>query len=96
MTIKVKVWEDEMGNIIGYPVREDIQEMVINHLNEMCPGTLHNAKFFFQEGMGAEEFKSELSSKQRNIIERGWNIYIMIDPWEMGHWYGWDTHTLFE
>jgi hypothetical protein len=92
--IRVKVFIDQMGNIIGYPVRRDIQEKIKNHLQDMNVYPDH--RFFYQDGMGAEDFKQDLSQKQIKEIESGYDIYLNIDPWILGHFYGYDTHTIFE
>ena len=94
--IRVKVFEDRMGNIQGFPVRKDLCDKIRNHLNEMV-NDKQSSLFFMQEGMGAEEFKQEfLSKQQQKDVENGWYVTLTIDPWIVGHWYGWDTHTIFE
>jgi len=94
--IRVKVFEDRMGNIQGFPIRKDIREKIVAHLNEMHPNNPQSSMFFFQEGNRSEDFKADLSPKLRHDIEHGWYVTLTIDPWIVGHWYGWDTHTIFE
>jgi len=95
MAIKVDVFQNRFGDITGRPVRQDIRTRILDHLLEFeGPGA--EDTFYFQGGMGAEEFLDSLSPRQRRDIENGYTITILVDPWELGHWYGWDTHTLFE
>ena len=94
--IRVKVWEDRMGNLRGFPIRKDIREKIVAHLNEMHPNNPQSSMFFIQEGT-EEEFRQEfLSKQQQKDVENGWYATLTIDPWIVGHWYGWDTHTIFE
>jgi hypothetical protein len=92
--IRVKVFIDQMGNIIGYPVRRDIQDKIKNHLKDM--GGYPDYRFFYQEGAPAEEFKQDLTTKNIKDLELGYDIFINIDPWIVGCFYGYDTHTIFE
>jgi len=94
MAIIVKVWMDRMGNIFGEPVREDLQRKIARHMKAM---TSHADKsFFLQEGMGAGEFMADCTPRQRRDIEHGYEVRMRMDPWVMGHLYGWDAHTIFE
>jgi hypothetical protein len=36
------------------------------------------------------------SNRQFPELERGWYITILVDPWEFGHWLGYDAHTVAE
>jgi len=27
-------------------------------------------------------------------LGRGWPVVVLVDPWEFGHWLGWDAHTV--
>lgn len=95
MAVRVRVYEDHMGNVFGYPLKEDLQTQIATHMAEMTG--LFDHRFFFQEGGPAEQFKDEnLSKRQRTEIEHGQACYINVDPWILGHFYGYDTHTLFE
>ncbi len=92
--IKVRVWEDRIGNILGKPVREDLQKKLAKHMEEMTGYA--DSRFFFQEGTEAEEFKQNCSHQQRWDLSNGSDIFISVDPWIMAHWYGYDAYTLFE
>ena len=92
--IKVSVWMDRMGNISGAPHRKDLRDKIGAHMKKM---TGHNTKtFFFQEGGPAEDFMENCSKKQRQNLKQGYDITILVDPWIMAHWYGYDTHPFFE
>jgi hypothetical protein len=92
----IQVREDRMGNIIGKPKSKRIRNKIERYLWDL--GKKYNyGEFFFQQGMGAEEFKNKyLKRRQRTDIEDGYTINIRLDDWEVGHFYSYDTHTLFE
>lgn len=92
--IKVQVWQDKMGNILGQPVRADLRKKIGDHMKVM---TGHfTSRFFFQAEDDALGFEELLSLRQAYDLRHGYTVYLNVDPWLMGHWYGWDTHTLFE
>jgi len=35
-------------------------------------------------------------NRQYAELVKGWNITLLIDPWEFGHWLGYDAHTIAE
>lgn len=95
MYIKVEIRKDRMGNIIACPVRDDIRNKIRSHLQDF---NVHSdGTAFFQEGGPAQEFlENELSKHAQREIAKGHTVTPVFDPWIVGHWYGWDTHTLFE
>lgn len=94
MKIRVKIRQDNIGNIIGYPVRRDIREKIIDHLSDF--NVRSNGDFFFQEDHEAESLSGLISDRLKKDLLNGWDIYPVIDAWTAAHFYGWDTHTLFE
>ena len=94
MNIKVKIRQDNMGNIIGYPVRRDIREKIIDHLANFKIES--SGDFFFQEDHGAESLNGLISDRLKKDLLNGWDIYPIINAWTIGHFYGWDAYTLFE
>ena len=94
MNIRVKIFQDRMGNIIGYPIRQDIREKIINHLADF--NIKSDGSFFLQEGMDAGLALEFISDRLYRDLLYGWDIYPIIDAWAIGHFYGWDTHTIFE
>lgn len=94
MNIKVIIQEDNIGNIAVRPVREDIRRIITEHLQDF--GVESDGRAFFNEGGEAQQFQQQLSNHCIRELKRGFNITMNIDAWTAGHWYGWDTHTLFE
>ena len=93
--IKVRVEEDRMGNIIAEPVNQRFAKAFAKVRKSNGGGGDTSA--FFNAGGEAEEFmRSNLSAKQRRDIESGWPIVVKVDPWIVGHWYGYDAHTVAE
>lgn len=52
---------------------------------------------FFQEGFGVTEFmENDVPKRYRQDLEQGWTVRWIVDPWVVGHWYGYDAHTAAE
>jgi hypothetical protein len=92
--IAVDISEDNMGNIIAKPANIRYAKAFAKVRKENGGGSGDDA--FFQEGGPAQEFLSDLSGKQRNELKKGYGITIKVDPWKVGHWYGYDAHTVAE
>jgi len=93
--IAVEVEEDRMGNIIARPVNARYAKAFAKARKENGGGGGEDA--FFNDGGEAEEFKREhLNSRQRKEIEKGYPVRMKVDPWVVGHWYGYDAHTVAE
>ena len=93
--IAVDVEEDRMGNIIAKPVSAKYAKAFAKVRKENGGGSGDDA--FFNDGGEAEEFKREyLSSKQRKDLGSGYGVRMKVDPWVVGHWYGYDAHTVAE
>ena len=35
-----------------------------------------------------------LDNRQYTELAKGWDITVLVDPWEFGHWLGYDAHTI--
>jgi len=93
--IKVDVEEDRMGNIIVTPTDKRFAKAFSKARKDNGGGSGLDA--FFQDGGPAEEFRREnMSAKQRRDLDSGWPVRMMVDPWVVGHWYGYDAHTVAE
>ena len=38
----------------------------------------------------------EMPRRQRRALDAGWDVTILMDPWEVGHYYGYDAHAVAE
>lgn len=77
-------------------IRQDIREKIISHLADFqieSDGTL-----FFQATYNIPRFILEKDSVRRWLRTRSSSssVTFLVDPWYLGHAYGWDTHTIFE
>jgi hypothetical protein len=96
--IKVTASMDRMGNILVRPVNIRYARAFANHVKELSG---HHGSpdldAFFQDGGSASEFLSrDVPRRHRKDLENGYSVTWKEDPWVVGHWYGWDAHTLAE
>ena len=92
--IKIEAWTDRVGNVYARPRNRKWAEKFVAVV--VANGGSNNKTVFFQEGDAAQWFIEELSQRQRNDLERFGTISFLADPWEVGHWYGYDAHTAAE
>jgi len=92
--INVDIKTDAMGNIIASPVSKKYAKAFSDVRRENGGGSDLNV--FFQEGGPATQFLNDLTPRQRREINKGWDVRIKVDPWIVGHWYGYDAHTVAE
>ena len=97
MKIKVRVERDRMGNIKGRPVSERwakrFEDVVRDNGGADSEG---NVDGFFLQGYAADEFLLDLPRRRAREISEGWPVVVMLDPWHVGHLYGYDAHTAAE
>lgn len=98
MLITVNVQRDQMGNILVALVNEAWRNAFAAHVTEF---TGHDAEdeatVFFQDGGPATEFiDTEVPESLKADLDEGGSIEFEIDPWIVGHWYGYDAHTVAE
>ena len=91
--IKVKVWRDGYYPC-GYQlqaIRDDITESIITTTREGGSPVIDD-----KMAVCDDIDNLPLSPQQRKDLSEGWDITILIDPWELAHFYGYDSHTIFE
>jgi len=93
--IRVEAEMDQMGNISVKP--SDVKYARTFSEVRKSNGGGDGLDCFFQEGMGASEFlKEHIPQDLHEDLEQGWSIDFKVDPWVVGHWYGYDAHTACE
>lgn len=86
---------DNMGCLTGYPVNVRQQKRIASHMLEMTNHFDHT--FFIQTDYEVEQFIIDYVPKRKQADARnGWKTTFRADAWQIGHYYGWDCHTLFE
>ena len=89
-TIIVCARMDAMGSIIVRPVSDKharhFQRAVVAN------GGPNDIDVYLQEGDPASEFlEQDVPPRYRRDLEHGWTVRWRVDPWIVGHWYGWDA-----
>lgn len=100
--IKIRVWNDRMGNVYARPVRDDICTRLKNHISDVkFGGRVNGAKHaeelctaFDQEGTG--QLLDIVPQRKRKEVDEGYTVTVLVDAWEFAHWLGYDAHTVFE
>jgi hypothetical protein len=92
--ITVEARTDLMGNLLVAPIRADIRNRIAGHMEEW---TGHrDAQAFIPEHEVEEFLRTDVPARHHFDLRRGWTVRFRMDPWLLGHLYGWDAHTLFE
>lgn len=93
--IQVEATMDSMGNITARPKSDEYSKAFAEVQKENGGGG--DLDCFFQEGMGATEFlENHVPKSLREDLYSGYDVSFEEDPWVVGHWYGYDAHTLCE
>lgn len=93
--IRVEARMDPMGNILVKPSTVKFAK-VFSEVRKSNGGG-DGLECFFQEGKYASEFLVEhIPEDLREDLEQGWSVDFRVDPWVVGHWYGYDAHTVCE
>ncbi len=92
--IKVEARMDNMGNIMARPVSDRWAKRFAKRCNEN--GGSADLEAFFQDGMVAHDFMEDMTPGQRRDLNNGYTVRFFVDPWIVGHWYGYDAHTAAE
>ncbi len=92
---------DHCGNITARPVSERAARKFARMVEKNGGASFavqdrDHFTAFFQDGMGACEFLEDCTPEQRRDLQAGWPIRFRADGWLVGHWYGYDAHTVFE
>ena len=100
ITVTAKM--DRMGNILARP-KQDKHARAFMRRAADNGGSRYDPRMggdelaaFFNEGQAASEFFDGCTPAQRKDLESGWDINFRCDPWTVGHWYGYDAHTVAE
>lgn len=85
-----------IGNLLLTPVNDRWRKKFARHLRKHesphADGTV-----LLQNDADVETFLDEhLTPRQSREVRAGWTVRVRIDPWEFGHYLGWDAHTVAE
>jgi len=72
---------------------QKLQRAIDQHMVDMgeSPGGA-----YFCNLEAVEEFLGAEKKRQLKQLADGWDITVLLDPWEALHAWGWDCHTLAE
>lgn len=92
--IKVQAHMDRMGNILVRPVSNRWAKRFAKRCKQN--GGSDDLEAFFQEGSASQDFLEPCTPRQKKDLHSGYTVRFLADPWEVGHWYGYDAHTVCE
>ena len=90
--IKVTISQNRYGGYAAIPVSSYWQRRFAQHMLEYTGR--RSAEAYFQGEWELPE--SVYLNWQYTELEKGWDITILVDPWEFGHWLGYDAHIVAE
>jgi hypothetical protein len=91
--IRILVHPLPYGSYTAEPIAKHWQGAFQEYMTQWQQGSgLYQA--FFQGDWDLPDTVKE--NRQYSELVKGWDITILVDPWEFGHWLGWDAHTVAE
>jgi hypothetical protein len=88
----VTIVPHRIGYYTAYPVSEKWAHKFAAHMHDMTGKATTDA--FFQS---TDDFPDTVTQHRHfRDLEQGWTLTIQVDPWEYGHWLGYDAHTVAE
>jgi hypothetical protein len=90
--VLVNFTTDNMGAVYASPVSALWREAFASHLRTM--GERADACAYFQAG--PDELSGCIPPRKLRELAEGYSVTCRVDPWEFGHWLGYDAHTVAE
>ena len=91
--ILVTVEMDSMGNVTVQPVVERYAQAFQAVVK--ANGGPNEASAFIQEH-NVNELRDDISADAWRALQGGYTVNCIMDPWTLGHYYGYDAHTVAE
>ena len=76
------------------PVSQRVSRRYRAHLAEMGQAIPEEDSLVALFGDEADEFVAGLPDRARRDLKAGWDVVILMDPWEWGHLVGYDAHNV--
>lgn len=83
----VRITNEFAGAYLAYPINTRIEAKYAQHMEEWT-GHKDGSVYFQGDWELPETIRG---NRQFTELMKGWNITIQVDPWEYGHWLGWDA-----
>lgn len=101
MGIKVTFDMDRCGNITAVPVCERYARIfcavaAINGGPSFKTARRDGFSAFFNDGQETADLRDYFTSTEWKDMEQGYSVTKILDPWEVGHFYGYDAHHAAE
>ena len=93
--IKVEVKGDNCGNITVRPI-VDKYATRLGKVREEFTGWFDTTVFFNDGGEASEFLENDVPKRYHTHLRNGYSVCFLADPWVVGHWYGYDAHTIVE
>lgn len=92
--MQVHVEHDWIESIKVRPDNDDVAEAFARHVEDFTGNYEETA--LIQGSDNVSSFYDQLDQQEVEMLERGHGILVDLDPWYVGHLYGYDAHTLVE
>lgn len=101
MGIKVTFDMDRCGNVTAMPKRERYARIfcavvAANGGPSYKAAARDGFSAFFNAGQEVDELQEYFAPGEWKDMEEGWSVTRIMDPWEVGHFYGYDAHVAAE
>ena len=92
--ILVEAKKDRIGGILIRPVNKEYAERFARAAELNGAGIDEDHWAYIQDGEAFKE--NSVPKRYHRDIQHGWDVRWRADPWEVGHYYGWDAHVIAE
>ena len=92
--IKIEIVPLSYGSYTSRPVSRKWRKAFAAHMDSYYYTVLHE-KAYFQDFWQLPESVRENRRAMREL-DKGYSTIVLIDPWEYGHWLGYDAHIVAE
>jgi hypothetical protein len=90
--ILVSLATDSTGAVYATPVSAIWREAFASHMRQHTGHA--SACAYFQ--VGTDELAGCIPDRKLRELSEGYAVTCRVDPWEFGHWLGYDAHTVAE
>ena len=92
--VKVRVSPNRLGHLTISPINDRITRRIVKVVK--ANGGPGHDSVYLQVDTDVEAFLADFRPSVRRDVDAGWDVTVIMDPWVLGHYFGYDGHTAFE